>query len=48
VRDVIDEQDFNNWRGEIDDSIHLLQEDIKKLAARLELLEKTVVNNMTP
>jgi hypothetical protein len=40
VRKMIDEQDFNNWRGEVDDSLYLLEEEIKKLDARLKLLEK--------
>jgi len=37
---MIDEQDFNNWRGEIEDSLYILRMEVKKLEARLKLLEK--------
>lgn len=40
---MIDEQDFNNWRGEIDDALHMVREDMKKLALRLEQLEKAIL-----
>jgi hypothetical protein len=37
---MIDEQDFNNWRGEIEDSLYMIRIEINKLEARLKLLEK--------
>ena len=37
---MIDEQDLDNWRGEVDDSLYILREEIKNLKARLALLEK--------
>jgi hypothetical protein len=40
VRKMIDEQDLDNWRGDVDNSLYILQEEIKKLDARLKLLEK--------
>jgi len=40
VRKMIDEQDLDNWRGDVDNSLYILQEEIKKLEARLKLLEK--------
>ncbi len=40
VKKMIDEQDLNNWRGDIEDMVRILQEEIKKLEVRLGLLEK--------
>jgi hypothetical protein len=37
---MIDEQDLDNWRGDVDDLLFLLQEEIKKLDERVALLEK--------
>jgi hypothetical protein len=37
---MIDEQDLDNWRGDVDDSLYLLQEEIKNLETRITLLEK--------
>ena len=40
VRSMLDEQDLDNWRGDIDDMLYVLQDQIKKLEARVALLEK--------
>ena len=37
---MVEEQDFNNWRGEIESSLYILQVEVNKLEARLKLLEK--------
>ena len=37
---MLDEQDLENWRGDIDDTLYVLQEEIQKLEARIALLEK--------
>ena len=37
---MVDEQDFNNWRGEMEDALYILQIEVKKLDARLKLVEK--------
>jgi hypothetical protein len=36
---MVDEQDFDNWRGDVENSLYILKEEIKKLDARLKLLE---------
>lgn len=37
---MLDEQDLDNWRGDIDDMLFVLQDQIKKLEARVAILEK--------
>lgn len=37
---MIDEQDLDNWRGDVDDTLFILQDKIKKLEDRLTVLEK--------
>jgi len=40
---MIDEQDLDNWRGDVDDTLFILQDKIKKLEDRLTVLEKNMV-----
>ena len=40
---MIDEQDLDNWRGDVDDTLFILQDKIKKLEDRLTVLEKDLV-----
>ena len=40
---MIDEQDLYNWRGDVDDTLFILQDKIKKLEDRLTVLEKNMV-----
>jgi len=43
VWNMIDEQDLDNWRGDVDDTLFILQDKIKKLEDRLTVLEKDLV-----
>lgn len=37
---MIDDQDYNNWRYEVDDTLHILQEKIFNLEKKVKLLEE--------
>jgi hypothetical protein len=37
---MIDDQDYNNWRYEVDDNLHILREKILNLEKKVKLLEE--------
>ena len=37
---MIDDQDYNNWRYEVDDALHILREKILHLEKKVKLLEE--------
>jgi hypothetical protein len=37
---MIDDQDYNNWRYEVDDNLHILREKILNLGKKVKLLEE--------
>lgn len=37
---MIDDQDYNNWRYEVDDTLHILREKIHNLEKKVKLLEE--------
>jgi hypothetical protein len=41
---MIDEQDFNNWRYNVDDTLCSLQEKILDLEKKVKLLEEKKMN----
>ena len=42
---MIDEQDFNNWRYNVDDTLCNLQEKILNLEKKVKLLEEKKIND---
>jgi hypothetical protein len=37
---MIDDQDYNNWRFDVDDTLHILREKILNLEKKVKLLEE--------
>jgi hypothetical protein len=37
---MIDDQDYNNWRYDVDDTLHILREKIINLEKKVKLLEE--------
>jgi hypothetical protein len=37
---MIDDQDYNNWRYDVDDTLHFLREKILNLEKKVKLLEE--------